>query len=119
MFFRIRAILALSFLALAPIPALAHAILLDGTPAAGQTLPVGTLSVALRFNSRIDAARSRLTLVRGGGSRVLAIASGETPDKVVAEAELAPGPQVLRWQVLAVDGHITRGEIRFTAGAAR
>ena len=34
-------------------------------------------------------------------------------------ATLQPGAQVLRWQVLAVDGHITRGEIRFTAGPAR
>jgi len=28
--------------------------------------------------------------------------------------DLKPGEYQLRWQVLAVDGHITRGEIPFT-----
>ena len=36
-----------------------------------------------------------------------------------AVATLQPGAQELRWQVLAVDGHITRGEILITAGPAR
>jgi len=28
--------------------------------------------------------------------------------------QLAPGKYTLRWQALAVDGHITRGEVPFT-----
>ncbi len=118
MVFLLRVVIGLALLAL-PLPALAHAILLDGTPAAGQTIPSGTLHVALRFNSRIDAARSRITLLHDGASRVLKIAAGATPDIVVSDIAIAPGAQVLRWQVLAVDGHITRGEIRFTAGAGQ
>jgi hypothetical protein len=31
-------------------------------------------------------------------------------------ATLTPGPYVLRWQVLAIDGHITRGDVTFTVG---
>jgi hypothetical protein len=27
---------------------------------------------------------------------------------------LTPGVYVLRWQVLAIDGHITRGDVPFT-----
>jgi len=30
---------------------------------------------------------------------------------------LAPGAHVLRWQVLAIDGHITRGDVPFTVVA--
>ena len=42
------------------------------------------------------------------GSRVL-----REGDVLTAHAELAAGAYVLRWQVLAIDGHITRGEVPF------
>jgi len=120
---RICALLALALLALALPGALrsanAHAILLESAPASGQAVPAGHRVVILRFNSRIDAARSRITLQQGDALEVLKIVPGETADKLVVEVTLQPGAQVLRWQVLAVDGHITRGEIRFTAGANR
>ena len=106
-------------LAAAPWPALAHAILLESQPAQGATAAPGEATLRLRFNSRIDAARSRLALVLAGGKeQVLAVARGERDDLLIAPATLAPGPQVLRWQVLAVDGHITRGELRFTVRQA-
>lgn len=123
MFSRISALCALALLALPlaalPRPAQAHAILLEGSPAPGQTVAAGSLRILLRFNSRIDAARSRITLQHGQATKILKIGTGETADKVVAETTIEPGAQVLHWQVLAIDGHITRGEIRFTAGAAR
>lgn len=115
---RIRAWVMLAVLGL-PLPALAHAILLEGMPAAGQSVAAGKIRVVLRFNSRIDAMRSRIALVEGNDTRVLTIAAGATPDVLVAEVEVMPGPQVLRWQVLAIDGHITRGEIRFNVETAR
>ena len=36
------------------------------------------------------------------------------PDLLTGRAELVPGSYVLHWQVLAVDGHITRGDVPFT-----
>ena len=106
-------------LLIAPVSARAHAILLESTPAAGQTVHAGRTEFHLRFNSRIDADRSRITIQRSGGpSEVLRITHGEAADRLVVSADLVPGAQVLRWQVLAVDGHITRGEIRFTVAAA-
>ena len=37
-----------------------------------------------------------------------------------AEAGAKPGDYVLHWQVLATDGHITRGDVPFTVkGAVR
>src|SRR6202035_2242496 len=42
------------------------------------------------------------------------------PDRVVIPlSPLAPGVYVLRYRVLAVDGHITEGALRFTVGPPR
>lgn len=99
---------------LAAQPASAHAILIDGNPAISATVPPGPLAVRLRYNSRIDADRSRLTLVAPGAlSSVLQQTPPEAPNLLEAKASVTPGDWVLRWQVLAVDGHITRGEVPF------
>ena len=43
-----------------------------------------------------------------------------TPDRLTIPLQpLVPGVYVLRYRVLAVDGHITEGALRFTVGAAR
>ena len=46
------------------------------------------------------------------------IPDDEDPAGIVRRllAGLAPGSYVLRWQVLSVDGHITRGDIPFKVG---
>ena len=99
---------------LAARPAGAHAILLRSVPADGATLSAGPTDLELNFNSRIDAARSRLALTGPDGvTRILAIAA-PAADQLGARAMLSVGAWVLRWQVLAIDGHITRGELRFT-----
>lgn len=96
-------------------PVAAHAVLLDATPAADSTIPGPDVDVNLHFNLRIDRARSRLTLVLPDGKTIaLKIADGDAPDRLVARATgLGRGSYRLRWQVLAVDGHITRGELLF------
>jgi methionine-rich copper-binding protein CopC len=95
--------------------ALSHAILLESAPAVDSTVNRPDLSVKLRFNVRIDRSRSRLTLVLPDGkSTALAIKQEESPDSLSAQATgLVRGAYRLRWQVLASDGHITRGEIPF------
>jgi hypothetical protein len=37
--------------------------------------------------------------------------------RLAAHLGLIPGAYVVRWQVLAVDGHITRGDVPFTVTA--
>ncbi len=93
----------------------AHAIALSAAPAANQQVRGPDVPVKLRFNSRIDAKRSTLTLVTPeGGQRALAIKETATRDGLVSEAKgLKSGSYILRWQVLAADGHITRGEVPF------
>ncbi|HVY17485.1 MAG TPA: copper resistance CopC family protein [Rhodopila sp.] len=107
----------LAVLAAVSVPsfAWAHAILEASTPPAGGSVPAGPLDVRLRYNSRIDKARSRVTLVRPDHAQApVAIAPGGAPDIMTTHLDLTPGDYVLRWQVLAVDGHITRGDVPFT-----
>jgi hypothetical protein len=105
---------AVSFLIASP--SLAHAVLLESSPALKSSVSGPDVPLKLRFNVRIDAARSRLTLVDSNGTmQPLEIHGQDGPDTLSAQAKgLRPGVYRLRWQVLASDGHITRGEIPFT-----
>ena len=105
----------LLLLALAPLPAAAHAILIASAPAIDGHVPAGTVALTLRYNSRIDRGRSRLTFTRPDQTQaVLPIAADGPDDSLAATARLAPGAYSVRWQVLAIDGHITRGDVPFT-----
>jgi copper resistance protein C len=101
-------------------PAHAHAVLLESSPALKSAVSGPNVPIKLRFNVRIDALRSRLTLIHpDGSSKSLEISKDSPADSLLAEATgLAPGAYRLRWQVLASDGHITRGEIPFTVTAS-
>jgi copper resistance protein C len=107
---------ALLGLMLATATASAHAILIKSEPAAGTSVPAGHVALTFRYNSRIDRARSRLTLTAPDHSQsVLKIGPEGPPDVLQTDADLSrPGPYVVRWQVLAIDGHITRGDVPFT-----
>ncbi len=83
----------------------AHALLIS-SKVEGQ-------DVVLRYNGRVDAARSRLTLLKseGGEGQKIECEAGE--DQATLKGHLgaqAPGSYVLRWEVLSVDGHISRGD---------
>ena len=94
----------------------AHAVLLESSPSLKGTVTGPDIPIKLRFNVRIDALRSRLTLIHPDGSAQALEISKQTPaDTLSTEAKGLPaGAYRLRWQVLASDGHITRGEISFT-----
>ncbi len=97
-------------------PLSAHAILLSAAPAANDTVQGKAVQVQLRFNARIDAKRSRLILVLPGGEVRPLVADQPLPDTLTsALSQLKPGAYILRWQVLAEDGHISRGEVPFSA----
>ena len=93
----------------------AHAIIVSSRPAANSKLPQGSVDILLQFNSRIQIELSRLSLVDPEGKVVaVPIAAGPMLGSIVAHAKTDEiGRWTLRWQVLSVDGHITRGEIPF------
>jgi methionine-rich copper-binding protein CopC len=103
---------------LIPVLAQAHAILEESTPPAGASVKAGPVELRLRYNSRIDQARSRLTLIRPDRSHdIVPIAPGTPPNIISAHLALTQGDYIVRWQVLAVDGHITRGDVPITVTA--
>ncbi len=111
----IRVLLAVPLFALLSLSASAHAILLRSVPAIAASVPAGPIAMELHYNSRIDAGRSRLTLIRADHSQsVLPILDDPAPDVLRAQVTLPAGSYVVRWQVLAIDGHITRGDVPFT-----
>jgi methionine-rich copper-binding protein CopC len=106
----------ISLLVIAPLPAFAHAILTSSTPASGGSIASGHQTFDFQYNSKIDHRRSRLTLTRPDGiATVLKILPTSATNALDAEADLKPGAYTLRWQALALDGHITRGDVPFTA----
>ena len=111
-----RAVLAgVLALALSPRQSQAHAILETSQPPAGGTVAAGTVALKLRFNSRVDRGRSRLTLTRPDQTKItLPIDPDGPPDILTTTVTLTPGVYSVRWQVLAIDGHITRGDVPFT-----
>lgn len=113
----VAAIAATLSLALAG-PVLAHAVIVAGRPTVSQVLPSGKLPIRLEFNERIDKVRSRLQLKTPAGTPIdIAIEpAGDSNVVTAGTGDFPPGAYVLRWQVLAADGHITRGDIPFTLG---
>jgi copper resistance protein C len=102
-------------LVLIPGIASAHAVLVQSSPVANATLQGPDVAITMKFNSRVDATRSTLRLsTPDGQSKTLAVDPGAAPDTLTAKAGgLSPGKYAIQWQVLAVDGHITRGQILF------
>ncbi|MDT7951304.1 MAG: copper resistance protein CopC [Acetobacteraceae bacterium] len=101
-------------LLLSPQLAMAHAILVQSQPADQATVPPGERTLVLRYNSRIDHKLSRLTLQGTNAQMTLPINGDSPPDALSTKADLTPGDYVVHWQVLATDGHMTRGDVHFT-----
>ena len=94
----------------------AHAVLKESQPAANGKVTGPDVPIMLRYNARIDAKLSKLQLLNPDNSTIdLPIEKQAAADTLNAKAMgLKPGAYRIRWQVLAPDGHITRGEVPFT-----
>lgn len=92
------------------------AILRDSPPKANGCPLIDYASFALEHDSKIDQKRSQPVPVAPDHSETpLRIAAGnEKPNELNRETWLKPGANVIRWQTLALDGHITRGNGPFT-----
>jgi copper resistance protein C len=114
-FFRF-ALLLILVLTVASMHLEGHAILKSSSPANGGFVTSPDVPVKLTFNVRVDVARSKLQLVMPDASIVeLPVVKWPSPDTLVSKLMgLKPGVYAIRWQVLAPDGHISRGEIPFT-----
>lgn len=102
-------------LAINPRAAFAHAVLLSSTPQKNSAVTGPDITISLKYNSRVDGARSTLSLLKPDGTvEKIGTPAQPAPDRLSATGHgLTKGAYVLRWQVLASDGHITRGEVPF------
>jgi methionine-rich copper-binding protein CopC len=93
----------------------AHAVLVESSPKDGSRMKGPNLPLSLRFNVRVDGSRSRFSLVFADSTAVpVALEPQTKPNVLSAKANgLKAGKYKLQWQVLAADGHITRGEFTF------
>lgn len=98
----------------------AHAILKESSPAANSSVSGPDVPLKLKFNVRIDAARSKIQILLPDKTAAdLTLDKQTSPDTLTSKANgLMPGAYKLLWQVLAPDGHITRGEVPFKVTAS-
>lgn len=122
-----RAALALAFLvlALAPNPTHAHAILVSSTPKDKAVVKNSPAKVILNFDSRIEKRVSQVILRNQNNRRVPlrtppgGYKAGKSNQLIVPLPSLKPGTYRLEYRILATDGHLTPGEIRFTISGGK
>jgi methionine-rich copper-binding protein CopC len=104
------AALLVAALPFAPVPAVAHSLLLGSSPPAGGTLP-GTGRVTLRFNNRIEKRLCGLRLIdaRGVGHALGVTDEGRSDELTAVAPPLPPGAYRAEWRVLSADGHVVSG----------
>ena len=104
------------FLLLPSRSVLGHAVLKESHPAANGKVSGPDVPIRLKYNARIDAKLSKLQLLHPDNTTSdLKIQDQTSADTLNAKATgLKPGAYRILWQVLAPDGHITRGEVPFT-----
>src|ERR1700690_4306234 len=93
-----------------------HAVLKETNPAANSTVAGPDVPIKMVFNTRIDGERSKLQLLHPDNTTTdLTIEKQASPDTLTTKASgLKAGAYRIRWQALAPDGHITRGEVPFS-----
>ncbi len=114
--------LLLVILLLAPLTAYSHAHLRDAAPADGARLDASPSEINLRYSEAIEPRFSSFRLYRvssdGEGDKSISLGSpdaheGNTVIRLPVAESLARGDYELRWEVLAADGHTTRGTVSF------
>jgi hypothetical protein len=102
-----------------PPDARAHAIILESTPRHEESL-ASPKRLVLRFNSRLEKPLCSVQLVgpRKKTTALLRPDAGAPADTLTyALPPLDAGTYQARWKVMAADGHVTEGIVRFTVTA--
>jgi methionine-rich copper-binding protein CopC len=100
-----------------PFGSWARANLVNSTVSEGGVVFERTFAVELSFDTRINQRRSKLTLENPAHHKIPVVIEDDPilRSKLLARiSDLKPGSHKLHWEVLAVDGHTTRGVISFS-----
>lgn len=93
-----------------------HGVLIESSPPHGAILKESPTFISLRFNATLEPSISQVSLVDLKHQKTtLNITNESTVERIEAKVPpLSPGVYHLHYQVLATDGHVTEGSIRFT-----
>lgn len=117
-----------AFLVIAAVAAIyspinAHAVLVSSTPKDQAVLKTPPKQAILTFNSRIEKKVTQIVLLNDGRKVKLPFgqnyAAGPANQITIALPSLGPGRYRLEYKVLATDGHLTPGLIRFTISGGK
>jgi copper transport protein len=114
--------LAAAWLVLACAPALAHANLVEASPAQGSEVSKPPEQVQLRFSEPVDAEFDPVVVRAASGARVDAHdarVDAEDARVVLTDLESVPeGSYTVKWRVTSIDGHVVEGRYAFAVVAA-
>jgi len=98
----------------------AHAKLQKSEPAAGAALTQAPKQIQLWFNEKLDASLSRITMSGPSGKVELGPphAMGDRSLMAAIGTKLADGAYTVSWQTAGDDGHVVKGDFKFTVKAA-
>jgi copper transport protein len=113
--------LASAWLLLSCAPALAHATLVEASPARGGEVPEPPDRVELRFTEPVGAEFDPVVVRDENGARVDARNARVDPEdaRVVLAGleELPEGSYTVEWRVTSIDGHVVEGRYGFAVAA--
>lgn len=98
------------------LPSWGHGVLIESSPPHGAVLDESPAVVSLRFNAALEQSITHVTLVDlNKHTQALEMTAASTVERIVATLPpLPPGVYLVNFTVLATDGHMTEGSIRFT-----
>ena len=98
------------------LPSWGHGVLIESSPSHGAILEESPAVVSLRFNAALEPSITHVTLVDlKKHTQALEMTNASTVERIVATVPpLPPGVYLVNYTVLATDGHVTEGSIRFT-----
>ena len=106
------------FVCMASFPNLAHshAVLIDSIPPHKATLDEAPKTAILKFNAALEHVITKVFLIdQNKEETTLEKVEESQADRIVVEVPpLSPGVYTILYKVLARDGHVTEGSIRFT-----
>ena len=95
---------------------LSHGILFESSPTHGAVLRASPEQVIFHFNAILEPSITQVNLIDLQEVLTpLSVTNASTMNTVVAKIPpLRPGVYNVQYKILATDGHVTEGSIRFT-----
>jgi methionine-rich copper-binding protein CopC len=118
--FRLRIVFAVMIASALSAFALAHTHLEKTEPADGAVLTAAPSHVELWFNEKPDLTVSKITVAGSSGAVAVGPTHSMSDKSMMADIKthLSDGNYVVSWQAAGDDGHVSKGEFKFSVKAA-